>query len=221
MIELKDICVSYGDNVIYDKLNCAFGNGINVVVGKSGSGKTTLLKVIANLVEYGGSCTCGKVAAVFQSPALAPISVLGNVRLVTDRPIDEVDEVLRLAKIDGKRNVNALRLSGGEQQRVSLARAFCAQRPVLLLDEPFQSLDFGLKQQLYATFCALFERYGETAVLVTHDIDEALTLADSLWLLDGDAHTVSLIARQSGAKPRDPDSAECAQLRKRLKSLLM
>lgn len=224
MIKLTNVTVSYGDNTIYKDFNCEFQRGVNVVLGQSGSGKTTLLNVIARLVEYRGQCETDKVAIVFQTPSLAPVSVLNNVEMVLKSKNSRslAEEVLKLAQIDHLKDKRATLLSGGEQQRVSFARAFAADRPVLLLDEPFHSLDYGVKQKLYQTLNTLLQKYDKTVVLVTHDIDEALQLGDRIYFLQdkpATLHEVAEIATPQGV--RDEYSTEMIELRKQLQQLLI
>ncbi|MCH5156664.1 MAG: ABC transporter ATP-binding protein [Clostridiales bacterium] len=223
MIKLTDISVSYGDNKIYDGFNYEFSKGVNVVIGQSGSGKTTLLNVIANLVEYNGKCETDKVAMVFQSPNLFPTTVYNNVLAVVDNKTsrDHIDRVLKLSQVFDLKDRRVATLSGGEQQRVSLARAFAVDRPVLLLDEPFHSLDYGIRCKLYDTLKTLLSNYDKTVVLVTHDIDEALTLADNIYLLANRPATLTHIAEISTPyAERNEYSAETIQLRKQLQELL-
>ena len=237
MITLKDVTVSYGDNVIYKDFDFEFREGVNVVLGKSGSGKTTLLNVIANLVGYSGQCELDKVAMVFQAPSLAPVSVYNNVQMVTGTKSKQaqtqrkqlqqnnrlwIEEVLKLAQIYELKDKRATLLSGGEQQRVSFARAFAANRPVLLLDEPFSSLDYGVKRKLYATLGNLLANYNKTVVLVTHDIDEALALADRVYLLQGRPGTLTEVANIPPPRnQRDEYSEQTIALRKQLQQLLV
>lgn len=224
MIELHNVTVTYGDNVIYKDLTAEFPQGLNVVVGASGSGKTTLLKVICGLVEFDGTCSCDKVATVFQEPYLAPVSALNNVLAVL-RGKDAKQtslSVLELCHVADKANQRATSLSGGEQQRVALARAFASNRPVLLLDEPFSSLDLGIKRKLYVTLGELLNVYSKTAVLVTHDVDEALLLADRIYLLGGKPAKLQQIAEVTTPRgERDEYSDQFVSLRKQLQQLLM
>ena len=223
MIKLTDITVSYSDNKIYEHFSFEFGKGVNVVIGKSGSGKTTLLNVIANLVQYSGSCETDKVSMVFQNAALAPTSVYNNVLAVVDGKTtrEQIENVLKLSQIFDMKNRRATTLSGGEQQRVSLARAFAVDRPVLLMDEPFHSLDYGTKRKLYDTLQALLSNYEKTVVLVTHDIDEALALADNVYLLANRPATLTHVAEISTPyAQRDEYSDETIALRKQLHNLI-
>ena len=222
MLKLTDVTVKYGDNTIYDKFGFTFQEGVNVILGKSGSGKTTLLNVIANLVEHDGTCDATQVAIVFQTPCLSPVSVKNNVQLVVDgKDESNVDEVLRLAQIYELRAHKATKLSGGEQQRVSLAMAFASGKPVLLLDEPFRSLDYGTRNKLYATLTDLLVKFNKTVLLVTHDVDDALALADRVYLLQDRPCTLAQVAEIS--TPRGQRSEYCDEalaLRKELQNLL-
>lgn len=223
MISLNNISVSYGDNEVYKNFSFQFSEGVNVVVGKSGCGKTTLINVVANLVQYEGSCqTQGKAAVVFQQPCLSPVSVWKNVDLVLPKGADtqRVQQALELAQIAHKKQVNALQLSGGEQQRVALARAFAANRPVLLLDEPFEGLDYGTKKQLQNTLCEMLRQEEKTALLVTHDIDEALALADRIYLLHEKPCRLDLVAEVAPRGQRDEYSAEMLRQKAKIQQLL-
>lgn len=223
MIKLHDISVNYGDNKIYEHFSFEFNKGVNVVIGQSGSGKTTLLNVIAKLIPYTGECATDKVAMVFQTPSLAPISVYNNVYAVVDSKTnrEQIENILKLSQIFDLKDRRATTLSGGEQQRVSLARAFASNRPVLLMDEPFHSLDYGVRQKLYRTLIDLLKQYDKTVVLVTHDIDEALALADNIYLLQNRPATLTHIAEISTPyAERNEYSDETIALRKKMQQLL-
>ena len=229
MITFENISVKFGDNVIYENFTYTFPVGINVIVGKSGCGKTTLLNVAANLVEYTGKCdTRGELAIVFQQPCLAPVSVRRNIDLVLPKRYDkkQVDKVLTLAQIVHKQDVNAQKLSGGEQQRVAIARAFVTDRPILLLDEPFEGLDYGTKKQLQDVLCEMLQhdvqsRDDKCVLLVTHDIDEALFLADRIYLLHNKPCRLDLVETiDVPQKARDQFAEETLRLKAKLQQLL-
>lgn len=224
MITLKKVTVNYGANQIYKDFNFQFAEGVNVVLGQSGSGKTTLLNVIANLIPHSGECVADNVAIVFQTPTLSPVSVSKNVEMVVmgKKNTRQIDEILKLAQIDHLKDRKATILSGGEQQRVAIARAFVADRPVLLLDEPFQSLDIGIKRKLYQTLDILLNNYNKTVVLVTHDIDEALALADRIYLLNNRPCKLTQVATlDSPRAERSEYTPQWEQLRKHLQELLI
>lgn len=221
MIELKNFSVAYGDNVVYDGLDFTFGQGVNALLGASGSGKTTLLRAVCGLIRHGGEVICEPASAVFQEPCLAPISALNNVRAVLRGKNSRIvaEEMLKRCRLD-KVNERATRLSGGEQQRVALARAFAVDRPVLLLDEPFRSLDVGVRRKLYATLSELLALYPKTVLLVTHDVDEALLLADRVFLLEGRPAVPRQIAEVTEPRAsRDEYSPEFISLKRSLQDV--
>jgi iron(III) transport system ATP-binding protein len=173
------------------------------VLGPSGCGKTTLLRVLAGferadagVVEVDGRRVAGpglhlpperrRVGVVPQEQALFPhLSVAGNVGFGLPRPARRrrVAELLELAGLTGLEQRMPHELSGGQQQRVALARALAPSPSVVLLDEPFGALDTALRAGIRAEVRALLRAAGQTAVLVTHDQEEALSLADAVAVL--------------------------------------
>ena len=222
-VALNNICLAYGDNIIYDGFNATFGDGINVILGKSGCGKTSLLSVIAGLVKFNGDCKSAKPSVVFSEPTLAPITVENNVKAVLGKRCDkQVEAALKLAQIYDKRKQNAMTLSDGEKQRVALARAFAVERQLMLLDEPFSRLDYGVKSQLYDTLINYLQSTATTTLLVTHDIDEALTLADNVYILFGKPCQMQLVASLTCPQgKRDIYDEEHNAVRKQLQALFV
>jgi ABC-type nitrate/sulfonate/bicarbonate transport system ATPase subunit len=162
---------------------------VGAIVGPSGCGKTTLLRIIAGLdAEFDGDVTrpaSGKLGFVFQEPRLLPWrSVADNVRLAAPAAgDDEIDALFAMLGLDEHRDHYPGELSGGLARRVSLARAFAVSPDLLVLDEPFVSLDAALAAHLRGELAALVARKPVTTLLVTHDIDEAIGLADRIFLL--------------------------------------
>ncbi len=222
-IVLDNVSFAYGDNVIFKDFNTVFSRGINVVLGKSGCGKTTLLNIITGVVDYTGKCLSAPPSVVLSEPTLAPVSVENNVRIIFGKNCSEqVDEALKLAHIADKRKQNALTLSDGEKQRVSLARAFACSRSVMLLDEPFSRLDYGVKRQLYDTLIEYLQNKNITALLVTHDVDEALTLADRIYFLSNKPCTISQVAELTELRgERNIYDGQHSEIRKKLQNLLL
>lgn len=222
-IVLDNVSFAYGDNVIFKDFNTVFSRGINVVLGKSGCGKTTLLNIITGVVDYTGKCLSAPPSVVLSEPTLAPVSVENNVRIIFGKNCSEqVDEALKLAHIADKRKQNALMLSDGEKQRVSLARAFACSRSVMLLDEPFSRLDYGVKRQLYDTLTEYLQNKNITALLVTHDVDEALTLADRIYFLSNKPCTISQVAELTELRgERNIYDGQHNEIRKKLQNLLL
>lgn len=214
MISLQGVCKSYeGSLFSVRSLDLEISRGETLaLVGGSGSGKTTTLKMINRLVEpdSGAIHVDGRdiedrsppelrrtIGYVFQEVGLFPhFSVACNVGVVLrllGRARNEirsrVDKMLELVRLDPKeyRERYPRELSGGQQQRVGLARALAAESPVLLMDEPFGALDPVTRDALREEFRTLRDTLGLTTVLVTHDMAEALLLADRVAVLaDGE-----------------------------------
>ena len=197
----------YGSHVAVDDVSWQAGAGEAVcLLGHSGCGKTTLLRLIAGLevptagrVLLDGQTVSGpdtfvpperrRIGLVFQDYALFPhLSVLDNVRFgLPDRrgPDSRALAEAALARVGLARHAGSHphMLSGGEQQRVALARALAPQPRVLLMDEPFSNLDRRLRDQVRDDTMALLRESGTTAVVVTHDPEEALRIADRIVLM--------------------------------------
>jgi ABC-type nitrate/sulfonate/bicarbonate transport system ATPase subunit len=196
------------------------------IVGPSGCGKTTLLSILAGLDEaYEGSVRRGvrgqgRLGMVFQTPRLMPwLSVRDNVRLALDPPPREegrVEELLREMQLGAFLDSYPGQLSGGQQRRVALARAFVNDPDLLLLDEPFQSLDAPTAQHLRDLLLALWARRRPTILFVTHDLREALSLGDRVLFLSAGPARVALDLPLDLPRPRLPDSPMVEALRKRL-----
>jgi thiamine transport system ATP-binding protein len=207
MLEVRDISVRFAQRVVLDGVSLAVGDGeVVALLGPSGSGKSTLLRVIAGLVvpDAGQVLIDGAdvtevpthrrhVGMVFQDDQLFPhLTVAGNVgfglrmqgadRATTRR---RVDEMLAVVGLDHLADRAVGRLSGGEAKRVALARSLAPDPRVLLLDEPLTGLDRELHDQLQDDLAGLLRSGGVTALLVTHDPDEAAAVAHRVvWLAD-------------------------------------
>lgn len=228
-VTVQNLCLSYGEKNIYNQFFHTFqANKLHVILGKSGCGKTSLLNAIAGFVPYNGTIDCGKLSYVFQQPRLANTTVFNNVQMVLLNVVKDktqrdtmVQQYLDFAEIGHLAKSNVTKLSGGEQQRVSLARAFAFPSQVLLLDEPFKSLDLGIRKTLYTTLNNLLQKDSRTTILVTHDVDEALALADTIYLLNDTPCTLTTVCDISCPRQnRDLYSPDMLDLRKQLESLL-
>lgn len=184
MIKLEDIGVRYGEKTVYEHFNLQIEEGkITCVLGESGCGKTTLLNVIAGITPHTGEVPKLKCSYVFQKPRLVPnLTVKGNLKLVC-KDENRIDEMLALTNMNDKGNCFPLRLSGGEAQRVSICRAFLFDSDLLLMDEPFVSLDLKLKISIMEQFLKLQRERSQTTLFVTHDVDEAVYLADRIIVI--------------------------------------
>ena len=196
---------AFGELSVLSGINLHVPDGsLTAVLGPSGSGKTTLLRIIAGfespdrgVVEIGGSKVYGggtdlppekrRVGFVPQEGALFPhLSVARNVAFGLPRKArgsGRVEEMLNLVGMSGLGGRMPHELSGGQQQRVALARALASSPSLVLLDEPFNSLDAGLRAKLREDVLTVLSKAGTTAILVTHDQQEALSVADFVAVL--------------------------------------
>ena len=184
------------------------------LIGPSGCGKTTILRIAAGLITaFEGKITLpgsGRLGVVFQEPRLLPWrTVEDNVRLVLDpaAPAPDLDALFGMLGLGEHRRHYPGELSLGLARRVAIARAFAISPDVLLLDEPFVSLDAATAQRLRAELAALCARHATTALLVTHDIDEAIELADTLYFVSARPARVVMETQVTMARgARDPEA---------------
>jgi sulfonate transport system ATP-binding protein len=211
---------SFGDRVVLDRLDLEIAPGEFVaMIGRSGSGKSTLVRALAGLDrDFGGTLdVAGSVAVAFQEPRLVPWKrVLANVSLGLRAPDPSSVARQALAEVGLTEQAAAwpLTLSGGEAQRASLARALVREPSLLLLDEPFSALDALTRMAMHRLVLSLWGLHKPAVLLVTHDVDEALALADRVLVL-GDGR-IAHSARIPLSRPRDRDHPELVALRLRL-----
>ncbi len=184
MIRIKDLCKSYGNLTVYKNFNLDIEEGkVTCILGESGSGKTTLLNCIARLTDFQGEIPHLKCSYVFQSPRLVPnLTVYKNLALVLNDG-ERINAILQKVRLVDKAGEYPCNLSGGQAQRVGLARAFLFDSDIILLDEPFASLDLKLKTEMEKLFFEIRESDNRTALFVTHDVDEATAVADRVIVL--------------------------------------
>lgn len=195
-IIFKNFSFSYPDKEIYKNFNTVFQGGkINVVLGASGVGKTTLLNALTGLSGFDGEIENmpKNVSYIFQSDRLVKtISVEKNLDFVLKNAIPDktarknaIYDMAELLEISDVLKRLPTEISGGQAQRVQMARAFLYPSEVMLLDEPFKGLDVSLKTRLIKKFLELWGRDGRTVVLVTHDVYDALLMGDKVFVLSG------------------------------------
>ena len=202
MITIKNITKKYGSLTVYDGFDLQIAEGeITCLLGPSGCGKTTLLNILAGLTPYGGEVSYkGGCSYIFQTPRLVPnLTAAGNLLLVC-RDRAKVAEMLERVGLADKAGAYPVELSGGQAQRVSVARAFLHPAPRILMDEPFSSLDTALKIRLIGLFCELWRAERRTALFVTHDAEEACMLSHRALVLSGGKVVCDL--RAEGDVPR-------------------
>jgi NitT/TauT family transport system ATP-binding protein len=187
MISLQ-ISKSYENQVVFDNFSLDIHEGeILCILGESGGGKTTLLNILAGLISYEGEVKNApdKVSFIFQEPRLLPNLTVEQNLLYAGGRYELMEEILQKTELVSLRNKRPKELSGGEKQRVAIARAFLSDAKLLLLDEPFSSLDTALKIRIARVFAQLWKEEKRTAVFVTHDLEEALMLGHRIILLKG------------------------------------
>ena len=206
ILELKDISVSFDGETILDKLNLSIKDGEFVAfLGASGCGKTTTLRVIAGFIspDSGDVFFDGKrindlppykrqVNTIFQRYALFPhLNVYENVAFglrVSHTPDKEVRqrvaEMLKMVNLTGYEKRKVDKLSGGQQQRVAIARALVNNPRVLLLDEPLAALDYKLRKDMQNELRRIQRQTGITFIFVTHDQEEALSMSDTVVVMN-------------------------------------
>ncbi len=173
----------YGEISVYRDFSLEIGAGkITCLLGPSGCGKTTLLNMLAGLVPYDGKIENipARVSYIFQEERLLPnLTVKQNITFALGKGADErrIADVLAKVELSDREDAWPSELSGGQAQRVSIARAFAYPSELILMDEPFSSLDTALKIRLIDVFCNLWREERRTAVFVTHDAEEAYMLA--------------------------------------------
>ena len=187
-MEMKNIIFDgvskqYGEISVYRDFSLEIGAGkITCLLGPSGCGKTTLLNMLAGLVPYDGKIENipARVSYIFQEERLLPnLTVKQNITFALGKGADErrIADVLAKVELSDREDAWPSELSGGQAQRVSIARAFAYPSELILMDEPFSSLDTALKIRLIDVFCNLWREERRTAVFVTHDAEEAYMLA--------------------------------------------
>ncbi|WP_202318827.1 ABC transporter ATP-binding protein [Archaeoglobus neptunius] len=225
--------------LIVEGLKKSFGslkvlNGVSFLVeegeficllGESGCGKTTILKIIAgleeadegNIIFEGGS----RIGFVFQDDRLLPWrTVYGNIlfALKAAGTGGSVEDIINLVGLRGFENYYPKQLSGGMKQKVGIARALAVNPDVLLMDEPFASLDARTRERMQEELLKIVS--GKSVIFVTHSIDEAIYLADKIVVLSPRPSRVVRTIEIEMSKPRDRNSEEFVELRREIYEIL-
>jgi sulfonate transport system ATP-binding protein len=214
-VEVTGLTRKYGDRAVLDGVDLRIAPGEFVaLLGKSGSGKSTLLRALAGLdVDVAGAGAIAvpeNVSVVFQDSRLLPWArVLDNVVLGLKGQDDRGRESLAEVGLAGREKAWPNELSGGEQQRVALARSLVRKPELLLADEPFGALDALTRIKMHALLRKLCAAHQPAVLLVTHDVDESIVLADRVIVLDeGRLVTEEVIDLATPRSPADPRFAE-------------
>lgn len=212
-IELSRICLSFGSVEVLRDISITIQSGEFVaVVGPSGCGKSTLLNVISGEISpsSGSVASHGHVRMVYQQDGLFPWQTVSENILLGLRSIPDaaersrqMNDLLRLIRLQGFEHHYPHQLSGGMRQRVELARAMAGDSDVLLMDEPFSSLDYLTRLHMRAEVVRLLDERPRTVVLVTHDIEEAAQLADRVIVLTDRPAQIKREMVVRAPRPRD------------------
>ena len=187
------------------------------LVGPSGCGKTTLLNLFSGFdkPDSGTIARAGQVRMVYQQDGLFPWQTVAQnialgLRHVGTGPVraQQVQELLRLIKLEGFEDHYPHQLSGGMRQRVELARALAGSSDILLMDEPFSSLDYLTRLRMRQELARILQARPRTVVLVTHDIEEAAQLADRVIVLSERPAQIRDQLNITAPRPRDPTQPE-------------
>lgn len=227
-IRCRGLGLELGGQTIYESLDFNVRDGeFLCILGPSGCGKSTLLRVVGDLLEVdaGSVEVLGRpprdawqhLAYVFQSPRLVPWrDAVGNVVLGMQLRFDAMEkrdmeararELLDLVGLGADLRKYPRALSGSERQRVAIARALSVEPRIILMDEPFSALDINTRRRMRAEIVSIWQRTGKTIVFVTHDVDEALVLADRVLLLSGKPTRVLETLGIDESRPRDLDAS--------------
>ncbi len=204
-IEIKNVIKRFGENTVLNNISLQVNKGeLVTLLGPSGCGKSTLLRAIAGLNQVDGGQVWldgrdvtdvdprkRQVGMVFQSYALFPnMTAAQNVAFglsIQKRPKEEINrrvmDLIELVGLKGKENQRPSQLSGGQQQRVALARALVMDPKVLLLDEPLSALDAQIRQNLRVQIREIQQSMHITAIFVTHDQEEAMSISDRIFVM--------------------------------------
>jgi len=219
-VVVSGLCKSFGARQVLVDLEMAIRAGEFVaLLGASGSGKSTLLRILAGLDEEveGELRTPDRKAVVFQEHRLLPWKrVEDNVALGLGGPdaLHRARQLLAEVNLASHRRAFPTSLSGGESQRVALARALVRRPDLLLLDEPFGALDALTRIRVHSLVMDLWSRHRPAVLLVTHDVDEALLLADRILVLADGAIGAEIAV--TAARPRSHSDPRAAPMRRRI-----
>ena len=219
------------ENIIFKNFNIDINHGQFIsIFGPSGCGKTTLLNIISGLDEnFDGFINIKKddffkkkISYMFQSPRLFPwLTAIENIKfpIKKKKNCEKIaNDLLKKVGLEKFKNEYPNRLSGGMQRRISLARAFISDPNILLLDEPFVSIDKKISNSLRELLIKLWKKNKPTIIFVTHDLDEAIELADRIFFLSNLPSKVMLDYEINLKRPRKLDNKKIISLKRLLSS---
>lgn len=183
---LKNVFVDYDGNPVLNNVELEIKEGEFIaIVGQSGCGKTTLLNTISGFITYQGEIKRpSKIGIVFQNYAVFPwLSVKNNISFGLEHNNKVVEHYLKMIDLKDKKDNYPFELSGGQIQRVALARTLASNPDLILMDEPYGALDVYTRDKMQKWLLDIWKDERKTIVFVTHSIDEAIFLADRVFIL--------------------------------------
>ncbi len=189
LLEINNLSKSFDGMETLSNVNLSLGDHeIVAIVGPSGCGKSTILNLVAGLIEdYSGTIInkAKKTGYVFQEDRILPwLTVYDNIKIVRDKEDKKrINELIAKVKLQGFEKFYPGKLSGGMKQRCGIARAFYYGSDLLLMDEPFKSLDVKLRNELLEVLYELWNEEKVSVLFVTHDIEEAIRVADRVLVM--------------------------------------
>jgi len=224
LLEVCGLSLDFGGTVLLENTSFRLGQGeFGVIIGRSGCGKTSLFRTLSGLLPYREGCIswkgqpienlAGLAAFMQQKDLLLPwASLLENallpVRISGSVGPDDRNRALALLRrfgLEGFETALPGQVSGGMRQRCSLARTILSGKEIVLLDEPLSSLDALTRTSLQRELLRLQSEFGRTVLMVTHDVEEALLLADRIFVLGGSPAGIDQILALDDPRPRETD----------------
>lgn len=223
MLKIDNGQFKYENLLVFDQLNIDVkASEVYCILGPSGCGKSTLLNVVSGLRKMSGGTITVKserLGYVFQDDRLLPwLSVMDNIKVVDDTISDaRAKDILKDMGLSGFENSLPNELSGGMRQRVSIARAFAYRSDLLLMDEPFKSIDYQLRLDMINHLIQTWEHHKNTIIYVTHDIDEALLLGDKVAVFsERPSHVLKTLTINTPRKERHLEDRVFTALKQQL-----
>lgn len=228
LLKIENLTKKFKDLTVIENLSFEINeNEIVAIIGPSGCGKSTLLNIISGIIKnFDGVMESSKprIGYVFQEDRLLPwLNVFENVKIVNDDSKEE--DILKIIEDVGLKNFEKSypdTLSGGMKQRCAIARGFNFDCDLLLMDEPFKSLDYNLRIEMLDTLINLWKKGQKSILFVTHEIDEALTVANKILVLKKSPTCVfkEFVLDKSTIGKRDINSDEFIEVRRQIINLL-
>ena len=234
-MQLKNIVKNYGDKKVLGGIDIEIEEGkITAILGESSCGKSTLLNIIAGKIkDYSGEVIFEReykkgISYVFQDDILIPWkTVYDNLKFVLKGKVDksQIDErikkYLSIVNLAGNEKEFPNTLSGGMKRRVGIARAFAFPSNYMFMDEPFEFLDIKIKEEIVQDLIKLQEIERKTIILITHDIDTAITLGEKIVILGGKPSIVKSIFTNEAALKKSNDHEEREKFKVKIKKLFL